>query len=560
MGLRRRWIIVLFAVLTLGLCLSCGREAPLGEVLVDSDPEGASVWIDGTATGETTPASLLLGVGPHRVAVALAGYLASPASREVTVAAGVLATTGFDLEALATLVVSSDPAGASILLDGTDSGFVTPHTFEIAAGIHQVELRLAGFADPLETREVSVLPGGTASIEATLLAAGWLEVTSTPEGAAIALDGIATGRLTPWSFNLPVGDYLVQVSLVNYLVQPEEIAAAVAVGDTATADFTLTPLSNTGLLHVNSLPQGAAVWLDGEATGLVTPCSFRRAAASVEVSVALAGFYAPTPLIREVVPSGSTVASFTLVARKLVLFETFSGVNCQGCPAMNTMLHNLETTDEYGHDHVVSIKYSEPIGGFDPHYAANPTDNLLRIGYYHDGTSWDWACPTLFFEGDLVIEPNGYPDYGQMVGLLDAALHEDPGFAVVVEVDDFHAASLAVTVTVTAARAITTPSPELHLALVENPVVYDTPPGNYGETVFHWVMREFETLATSGLRLSAGESRSYETSLPVSAGLVRANLAAIAFVQDRGTLDVLQAGSAFAGPDRPSPNNGRNHP
>ncbi|MBK6898455.1 MAG: hypothetical protein IPH09_04055 [bacterium] len=257
-------------------------------------------------------------------------------------------------------------------------------------------------------------------------------------------------------------------------------------------------------------------------------------------------------------PAGTVDADFALTARKVVLFETASGVNCVGCPAMNTVLNNLETSGGYGHDRVVGIKYSVPIGGYDPHYAANPADNMDRLSYYQGSTAWDWACPTLFFEGDLVVEPHGYPGYGEMVGLLDAALAEDPGFAVVVEVADFHAASLEVTVTVTAAREVSVPQAALHLALVENPVVYASPPGSYGETVFHWVMREFTTLTPAPLPLAAGESRVYQATVPAAPGWVAANLAAIAFVQGQTTLEILQAGAAFAGtPARSRPDSGR---
>jgi hypothetical protein len=560
MALRHRPANALAVLFACGLCLSCGREAPVGELQVTSAPVGAAVLVDGVATGGTTPFSVLLGVGPHRVAVTLAGHLVTPAARDVAVSAGVRTTADFALAALGELAVTSDPAGAAILVDGTDTGFTTPRTLDIVAGDHVVELRLAGYADPLETRQVTVPAGATAALDVTLLVAGGLRVTSTPAGAAIALDGTDTGRLTPWLFNLPVGDYVVRVARAQFQVQPDEITATVAAGDTASADFALTAIGDTGTLDVTSMPPGAEVWLDGAATGAITPCSFTRPAAAVEVSVALDGFHAPAPLIRDVTPGGTVDAHFALAVRKLVLFETFSGVNCQGCPAMNTMLHNIETIGGYGHDRVVSIKYSLPIGGFDPHYSANTTDNMLRVGFYHDNTAWDWACPTLFFEGDLVIEPNGYPDYGQLAGLLEAALAEDPGFAVVVEVTDFQAASLEVTVTVTAARAVSAPQTALHLVIVENPVVYAEPPGSYGETVFHWVMREFTTLAPAPLPLAAGESRAYEATIPVTPGWIAANLAAIAFVQGQTTLEIHQAGAAFAGTDRPSPTTGRNHP
>ncbi len=560
MAQRFRPAIVLVALLTLGLCLSCGREAPVGELRVTSTPAGATVLVDDAATGETTPASLLLGVGPHRVAVGLAGHLVTPATRDVAVTAGVLTNADFALAALGTLTVTSDPVGAAILVDGIDTGFTTPHDFEIVAGDHTLELRLAGYADPLETRLVAVPVGAVATLEVTLLPAGGLEVVSTPAGAAILLDGAPTGRITPWLFNLPVGEHVVRVARDQFLVEPDAITVTVASGSTVTAEFALTAVGDTGTLEVTSMPPGAEVWLDGVATGEVTPFTFTRPAASIEVTVALAGFRPPASLVRTVTPGGAFTADFTLTARKLVLFETASAVNCEGCPAMNTLLNNLETIGGYGHDRVVSIKYSEPIGGFDPHYGANPGDNMGRLSYYQGNTAWDWACPTLFFEGDLVVEPHGYPGYGEMVSLFDAALAEDPGFAVVVEVADFHAPTLELTVTVTAARAVATPQPQLHLAIVENPVVYGTPPGSYGETVFHWVMREFTTLTPAPLPLAAGESRVYTTSITAAPAWVAANLAAIAFVQDEASLEILQAGAAFAGTARLRPTTGRAHP
>lgn len=99
MAPRHRPAIALVVSFICALCLSCGREAPVGEILVTSVPAGAAVLVDGAATGETTPASLLLGVGPHRIAVDLMGHLATPASRDVAVIAGAFATADFALDA-----------------------------------------------------------------------------------------------------------------------------------------------------------------------------------------------------------------------------------------------------------------------------------------------------------------------------------------------------------------------------------------------------------------------------------------------------------------------------
>ncbi|NTV03884.1 hypothetical protein HGA89_03050, partial [bacterium] len=50
------------------------------------------------------------------------------------------------------------------------------------------------------------------------------------------------------------------------------------------------------------------------------------------------------------------------------------------------------------------------------------------------------------------------------------------------------------------------------------------------------------------------------TTVPAAPGWVAANLAAIAFVQGQSTLEIHQAGAAFAGTRGPSPITGRNHP
>jgi len=44
---------------------------------------------------------------------------------------------------------------------------------------------------------------------------GALKVTSFPSGAAVAVDGVSTGKVTPMSVNLAVGDHTVTVTIPN---------------------------------------------------------------------------------------------------------------------------------------------------------------------------------------------------------------------------------------------------------------------------------------------------------------------------------------------------------
>ena len=44
---------------------------------------------------------------------------------------------------------------------------------------------------------------------------GALKVTSFPTGAAVIVDGVPTGKVTPMSVSLPIGDHLVAVTIPN---------------------------------------------------------------------------------------------------------------------------------------------------------------------------------------------------------------------------------------------------------------------------------------------------------------------------------------------------------
>ncbi len=119
---------------------------------------------------------------------------------------------------------------------------------------------------------------------------GELTVISTPENAAISIDGSATGEVTPHVFTeMPGGvAYRVSVSLPEHVTR--ELEVNLNYGQQATAQFTLPSIY--GELLVTSTPAGAAITLDGAATGEVTPYSFHVAAGTHTVSVALEGYTA----------------------------------------------------------------------------------------------------------------------------------------------------------------------------------------------------------------------------------------------------------------------------
>ena len=117
------------------------------------------------------------------------------------------------------LAVSSEPAGASIVLDGEDTSLVTP-----------ASLPLQGMTG--ETARVELVWSGT-TVASTVVTLGddmetsWapavnlptesFQITSEPAGAAISVNGDATGKVTPAQLELSPGiDYRLAVQLDGY--------------------------------------------------------------------------------------------------------------------------------------------------------------------------------------------------------------------------------------------------------------------------------------------------------------------------------------------------------
>ena len=113
-------------------------------VFVDSTPQGAEVFIDGFRTGYSTPYTFMnLSDGPHRIMVSKLGYvpeenvftlLHTPVPKSTRDVYFILEEypSGF-------LRVTSDLQGATITIDGKDTGEVTPFLFSsVPIGTHSV--------------------------------------------------------------------------------------------------------------------------------------------------------------------------------------------------------------------------------------------------------------------------------------------------------------------------------------------------------------------------------------------------------------------------------------
>lgn len=135
------------------------------DVKVDSRPRGASVMLDGRFAGMTPITLAGVERGQHYVRIERSGYL--PFRRRVTVAEG-FRKLHVELVPIpaGSIVVTSTPAGAEVLLDGEQQGRA-PVTLEgVPSGPHTVQLRKTNREDYVQ--EVLVIPGEVTAVDATL--------------------------------------------------------------------------------------------------------------------------------------------------------------------------------------------------------------------------------------------------------------------------------------------------------------------------------------------------------------------------------------------------------
>lgn len=208
-----------------------------GELIISSVPEGAQVQVDGSIAG-VTPISLSnVGAGQRLVVLLKAGYAVE--SRSVMVQRGTRTALAVSLNQLAALAsIASDPPGAAIIIDGRDTGKVTPAKLVVGQGNHSLALRKPGY---LETSASMALnPGETFQFQPTLKPLGnaddikqmgkfkkllgrggqenmaRVQVHTFPKGAQIMFNSRMMDRTSPAEFLLGAGTYEVTLTLTGY--------------------------------------------------------------------------------------------------------------------------------------------------------------------------------------------------------------------------------------------------------------------------------------------------------------------------------------------------------
>ena len=211
-----------------------------GQLVIDSTPQGAQVQVDGaTDPSWVTPFTLTnLQPGQHSITTSKSGF--STDSRTINVSSGNRATAQIHLtQLMATLLVKSDPAGASVYVDGHDTNTKTPAQVGIDKGQHVVLVRLSGYLD--ETMNGQFALGQTYNFNPSLRQLGNVDSIKTvggkmsrlfggkgqagqatvtihtqPKGAQVAVNQHMLDKTSPVDVAVDPGNYVIDITLSGY--------------------------------------------------------------------------------------------------------------------------------------------------------------------------------------------------------------------------------------------------------------------------------------------------------------------------------------------------------
>ena len=235
-----------------------------GTLVVQSNPAGVPVFVDGKDYGQT-PARFSVPVGPHILELRGRGV---PRVMNVNVTAGAEISQYLEFAntpETGSLRVETQPAGAKVLVDGTDRGVAPVTVTDLLPGDHEVILQT-----PIASARhvVNVQAGGTASIVTPVASAattagpvsGWLTVKA-PFSLEIREEGRIIGTTDADKVMLAAGKH--DLELVNETLGYRSTRSVqVLPGKVERIAIDLPK----GIVHLNATPW-AEVWVDGQRVG-----------------------------------------------------------------------------------------------------------------------------------------------------------------------------------------------------------------------------------------------------------------------------------------------------
>lgn len=256
-----------------------------GLVLVQSNPTGAEVRVNGAFRGKTPVFVPDLPPGTHRFVFSAPGRL--PREVEEIVQDRIPKKIFAELPLNAgRLIVRSVPEGAKVFLNGAERGAAPCEIVDAPSGENVVELRLDGYTTYSE--RLTIAAQETKEVAGTLKAVPTvLQVVSLPEGARIYVDNQFRGAAPIKLTDLAPGDHRLRAELKGFEEQVR--AVSLRMQSEVVEEFRMT--KNSGKIVVVSEPANAKVFINGEEAGTTKPSQTDMVSEALEIDLLPPGQY-----------------------------------------------------------------------------------------------------------------------------------------------------------------------------------------------------------------------------------------------------------------------------
>jgi hypothetical protein len=372
-------------------------------------------------------------------------------------------------------------------------------------------------------------PIGPNSFNSTL---GTIFVNSTPTGASIFLDNNFTGKLTPDSLHeISAGIHKIHIYRNGFRSIPDSIIIEVNSNSIKSAFFQLQTLTNTGRVFIQTEPTGAQIFVDEQLIDNLTPDTLILGKGLHQIKIEKNGFRTHQQNIDVIVDSLLEI-QHDLQIRQRVLMESFANVSCLPCVAATD---NLELFDQNQADSTYAI--IEYFAGWpnpnDPFYLEVLSDVDARLIYYNVT-----GLPSFYIGGDQQVDAT-------LNGTIDRAFadkytnqHSLLGISISRQLD---ADSLKIKVEVfNESGQFIADDLRLFMAITEDYIEFENPPGSNGLKNFSWVFRGFIS-ANEGNPLQFVENKSIHLfAQKWRSNFNYVNSHIVAFIQNITTKSILQ--------------------
>lgn len=289
-----------------------------GGIFVNSNPNGADIYINGVDENLQTPDTLYpLPAGDYNVTLSLENYRDTTIS--VAVTSGIISELNVELtfyEPRGSITLDSNPQGARIFLDNEDTQLFTPAKLsKLKGGDYSIRLELDNYYDTTFTVTVIEDQNTTVPIiELVEIPVYTITAAANPsEAASISGAGdYKAGETVEMSFQAANG-----YRFINWTENGTEVSDLSVYSFTATRNRNLIAnFEPIGNLIVDSDPQGAEIFINNLSTGEFTPHSFQAlVAGDYNITLKLQDFADTTFAVN--IPRGQTAETGSVYLRDI---------------------------------------------------------------------------------------------------------------------------------------------------------------------------------------------------------------------------------------------------